>query len=182
MKAASIALFAVGILTPVVDRVVQPRAATPIAYLSLQRISAESIEGKAAVKRLEAAGQARAQDVRARQRALEATRVALANAGGVFQASKRTELKAQEERQAQELQKATQAAQTELQEIQREVQAKVRQELGVIMADIAKQRSLQLVLNQDTAVVWAPTGADITAEVLDRLNRGAQAAAPKPAQ
>jgi Skp family chaperone for outer membrane proteins len=176
MKAVSLfALLAVGLLGPVAERIAQPRV-PPIAYVSLQRISTESTEGKAAVKRLEAAGQARAQDVRAKQKALETTRIALANSGGVFQGSKRTELKAQEERQVQELQKATQAAQAELQEIQRDVQGKMRQELGVILGDIARQRSLQIVLNQDTAVVWAPVGADITAEVLERLN----SVAPSP--
>ena len=177
MKAFSLALFAVGILAPVVEHVVAQPRVPPIAYVSLQRISAESIEGKAAVKRLEATGQTRAQDLRAKQKALETTRMALANSGGVFQGSKRTELKAQEERQAQELQKATQAAQTELQDIQREVQVKVRQELNVILSDIAKQKSLQLVLNQDTSVVWAPPGGDITREVIDRLNSGAQTSA-----
>jgi outer membrane protein len=169
MKTISFALFAVGILTPVVDRVVQPRV-PPIAFVSVQKLSTESIEGKAALKQLETLNQSKTQEIRAKQQAIETTRTQLANAGGVFQASKRTELKAQEERQRLDLQKATQQAQTELQELQRQVQGKMRQELAAILSDIAKQKSIQIVLNQDAAVVWAPSGSDITAEVLERLN------------
>jgi Skp family chaperone for outer membrane proteins len=35
------------------------------------------------------------------------------------------------------------------------------------------------VLNSDSAVVWASTGTDLTAEVLDRLNASAQKRATK---
>ena len=176
MKIFSFAMFAIGILTPVVDRAVQSRPVPPIAYVSVQRISAESIEGKAAIKRLETFGQGKTQELRGKQQALEATRSQLANAGGVFQASKRAELKTQEEQQRIDLQKATQQAQADVQELQRQLQTKLRQELNVILSDIAKRKSIQLVLNQDTAVVWAPEGSDVTAEVLERLNRLPQAA------
>jgi Skp family chaperone for outer membrane proteins len=176
MKMFSLAVFAVGMLAPVVDRAVQPRAVPPIAYVSVQRISAESIEGKAAVKRLEALGLARAQELRAKQQTLETTRTELANAGGVFQASRRAELKTREEQQRADFQKSTQQAQVEVQELQRQLQNKLRQELTAILSDMAKRKSIQIVLNQDTAVVWAPEGSDVTAEVVERLNSLPQAA------
>ena len=176
MKIFSFAVLAVGILAPAIDRAVQPKATPAITYVSVQRISAESNEGKAAIKRLEVLGQAKAQELRAKQQALQATQGQLANSGGVFQASKRTELQKQEEQQRAEFQKATQQAQVEVQELQRQLQNKLRQELTVILSDMAKRRSIQIVLNQDTSVVWAPEGSDITAEVVERLN-----ALPQPA-
>jgi Skp family chaperone for outer membrane proteins len=176
MKMFSFAALAVGILAPVVDRAVQPRAVTPIAYVSVQRISSQSNEGKAALKQLEALGQAKAQELRAKQQAVEAVHNQLANAGGVFQGSKRAELQKQEEQQRADLQKATQQAQVEVQTLQRQLQEKLGKELNAILSDMANKRSIQIVLNSDSAVVWAPQSGDLTAEVVERMN----AAAPAP--
>jgi Skp family chaperone for outer membrane proteins len=46
----------------------------------------------------------------------------------------------------------------------------LRQKITAVLDDIAAKRGLQIVLNQDSAVVWAPAGADLTAQVIDRLN------------
>ena len=97
----------------------------------------------------------------------------------MFSTSKRAHLKTQEGQQQNELQHATQQAQTDFQTLQRELQADLRREFSAIVADLAKAKGIQLVLNSDSAVVWASTGTDLTAEVLDRLNASAQKRATK---
>jgi len=178
MKIFSLALFAVGILAPVVDRAVQ-RSPSPIAYISLQRISTEATEAKAAARKLETLRQAKTQDVNAKKQALDATRLKIANSGGVFSGSKRAELAKEESREQEELQRATQQAQTELQELGRQLQADLRRKLTDILADIANRRAVQIVLNSDSAVVWTKDSPDLTAEVLERLNAAAQTPAAK---
>lgn len=178
MKTLSIALVVVGILTLFVDRVVaQPRTALPIAFVSLQKLVSESAQAKDAAKRLETLRQAKAQELSAKQKALEEVRLRLANAGGIFRASKRAELLAEAKRQETELQRATQQAQTDFQNLQRELQADLRRRVGDIVTDIAKRRGIQFVLNEETALVLAPSGASLTAEVLERLNA---TSSPKP--
>ena len=80
MKTISLAVLVVGILTPFVERVVaQPQATLPIAVVSVQRIATEATQAKEAGKRLETLRQAKAQEVGAKQKALEAVRLQVAN-------------------------------------------------------------------------------------------------------
>jgi outer membrane protein len=169
MKTISIAFLIVGILTPFVERVAaQPTL--PIAFISLQKIATESTQAKEAAKRLEMLRQTKAQEVRAKQKALEAIRLQVANAGGLFRGSKRAELVAEQKRQEAELLRVTQQAQSDVQNLQQELQTDLRRQIGAVVTDIAKRRGIQFVMNEDTAIVIAPAGADLTAEVIARLN------------
>ena len=50
------------------------------------------------------------------------------------------------------------------------------------VTEVAAPRAIQFVLNADAALVWAAPGTiDLTAQVLERLNANAAAAAQKPA-
>ncbi len=150
--------------------IVNSRTASHIGSLSMQRILAESTEAKEAAKRLEAFRHGKAQEVTDKQKALEATRLALANVGGILQGSRRAQLKAQESREQADLQRTQQQAQTEFQEMQRQFQTDLRRQLGGVINEIAKRNAIEIVLNQDAAVVWAIDKIDFTTEVIERLN------------
>jgi outer membrane protein len=173
MKPLSSALFVLTILAPLAERTPGQRPATQIAYISLQRISTDSTDAKAAAAKLDALRQTRTRELTAKQHALEETRRQLANSGGLFRASRRARLKADEDRERTELQRLTQQAQNEFQELQRQLQSALHQKLTAVIDDISKRRAIQVVLNSEAAVVWAPPGADLTAEVLERLNANA---------
>jgi outer membrane protein len=176
------ALF-VAALVSGTDALAQARPTLPIAYISVQRILNEAEDAKTAAKELEALRAAKAQELNAKKRELDDTKLQIANAGGMFSTSKRQQLTEQAKRQESDLQQATQQAQTDLQELQKKVQDRLRQELGAIINTLAQQRGVQYVLNQDVAIVLAPTGANWTAEVLQRLNAAtaAQKSAPEKA-
>ena len=182
MRSVAAGLFALGLLAPV-TLLAQGRATTaPIAYINVQKILTESTQAKALAKRLEELRQARAQEIAAKQKALEATRLQLANAAGIFNASTRAKLQSQEGQQLSELQKLTQDSQNEFQTLQRQLQADLRREFASIVTEVAAPRAIQFVLNADAALVWAAPGTiDLTAQVLERLNANAAAAAQKPA-
>jgi Skp family chaperone for outer membrane proteins len=141
-----------------------------IAFVSAQRILTESSEAKAGNARLEALRQKKAGELAAKQKALEAARLEVAQTGGVFSASKRAKAKADEERLLADAKHAAEQAQGEFQTMQRQIQTELSKHLGVIVAQFAQERRLRLVLNSDTAVVWAQPGNDLTAEVLAKLN------------
>jgi Skp family chaperone for outer membrane proteins len=141
-----------------------------VAFISLQRVLAEAAEAKAAAKQLDEVRRAKAQDVQAKQKTLDATRLELANAGGLFSGRRRGELQEREKKQAAELQQAMQQAQTDLQKLQNDLQNKLRADMQAIVDRLAKARGIRLVLNTDTAVVWASGGIDLTQEVLKQLN------------
>ena len=167
-------LFSSGMLAPVAERATEQRRTSQIVYISMQRISTESMEAKSAAAKLDALRQERTREIAAKQHILEETRRQLANAGGVFSASRRAQLTSDEGRERTELQRLTQQTQTDFQDLQRQLQIALRQKLTAAIDVISKRRAIQVVLNQDTAVVWAPPGADVTTEVIERLNASAQ--------
>lgn len=148
----------------------QVRTVLPIAYVSVQRILTEADDAKAGAKELETLRTSRAQDLTAKRQALDATRLQIANAGGYFSSSRRAQLQETARRQEAELQQASQQAQADFTELQRQVQERIKEELGRTLTAIASQRGFAYVLNRDAAVLLAPTGADLTDEVLKRLN------------
>lgn len=180
MKYAGIAAVLVFILSSPVAAGPGPEAVPrlPIAYLSVQRILTEAADAKAATARLEQLRQAKTREVTAKRQELESTQRQLLQSGGVFRGGQRARLKADEDRQRAELQKVTEQAQAEVQKLQRQLQDDLRQKMGAILADISKRRKMDLVLNQDAAIVWAVPGYDLTPEVLEKLNAIAAAKPP----
>jgi Skp family chaperone for outer membrane proteins len=141
-----------------VDKAAPPRVVT----LSLQRLATESTEGRAANQRLQSLAQKMAGDLAAKQKELQQQ-----TTGTVA------------ERQA-ELQRIGQQSQADFANTQRQLQTELRAKLNPLVAEIAGQHGVELVLNSDTAVVWSAPSLDITAEVLSRMN-GTPSPSPAPA-
>lgn len=146
--------------------------ATPVAYVSSQRISNETAEGKAGVARMQALQRERATEVRDKQQALETTRRELAAAQG----DDRVRLQAQEQQQRGEFERAVAQAQTELQGLQRKISAELTPKVKAVVAETVKGTGIQVVLSGESSVVWAADGLDLTSQVIEKMN--AQAAAP----
>jgi len=153
----------------------QAPAASPatVGYVNGQRIFAESNDGKAEVARMQTIQQQKANELRAKQQALEAVRQQLAQAQD---ATARVQLLQQEQQLRTDLERAATQTQTELQALQRQVQADVLSRLKPVVEGLAKAQNVQLVLNGDTAVIWAAPGLDLTSAVIERMNKPG----PKP--
>jgi len=141
--------------------------ATPsIGYVTGQRIFAEVPDVNAGFARLQALQQQKSADLAGKQQALEGTRQRLATAGD---GQTRTQLQQQEQQQRTDLERATAQAQTDLQAAQRQVQVDFQARLTPILAELAKARNLQIVLNGEASVLWAAPGLDLTPAVIERL-------------
>lgn len=166
------------LLTSAQPAVAQSRPALPIAYVSMQRILNEADSAKAAAKELETLRASRAKELGDKKQTLDATRLQLANAGGFFSGSKRAQLTELVKQQETDLQQATQKAQTDFNDLQKKVQERLRSELNTIILAMATQRRVPYVLNQDAAVILAPSAGNWTDEVLQRLNTATAQAKP----
>jgi Skp family chaperone for outer membrane proteins len=142
-------------------------AATPVAYVSTQRIVAEVSDAKAALGRAQAKQQEKAGEFRTRQQAYEATRQQLST---VTDGAKRAELMQKEQQQRAELERDVAAMQSELMASQRQLQTELQGLLTPVLEALAKERQVQVVLNSDVSVVWAGPGLDLTGDVIQRLN------------
>jgi Skp family chaperone for outer membrane proteins len=123
-----------------------------VATISLQRIVAESADGRAANEQLQALAKKMSGDLAAKQKEFQQTPP---NTG--------------ENRQA-ELQRLAQQSQTEYANTQRELQTALRTKMNPLVASVAAAHGVDLVLNSDVAVVWAAPALDVTNDVLARLN------------
>jgi Skp family chaperone for outer membrane proteins len=152
----------------------QGKAAAPaaVAYVSTQRIGKETAQGKATLARVQAAQQAHNTAIKARQDALEVTRRQL---GGTAAAESRARLQALGQQQTLELQSTLVKAQTEQQELAREANAELLKKVQSAVADVVKDRQIQVVLNSETAVIWASPSVDLTDAVIARMNASPQA-------
>ncbi len=163
-----------GLVTAVVGG--QAARPTPVAYVSGQRIFAESSEGKALRAKLEAQQQQRANEIRTRQQTLEGIRKQLAQA---TDNATRAQLQQQELQQRTDLERANAQAQSEMQKLQRQVQTEFQGRVREVLAEVTKGQNVQMVLNGDLAVVWSAPGSDLTNAVIERLNSQPAAAPAK---
>ena len=57
---------------------------------------------------------------------------------------------------------------------------KFQEQLSAILEAVSKARNVQVILNQDSAVVWAVPGFDLTADVIEKLKTTPAPAPAKP--
>ncbi|MBK5296216.1 MAG: OmpH family outer membrane protein [Vicinamibacteria bacterium] len=169
--------LAVTVLGAIAVGLAQPRAVTapgPVAYVSSQRISNETADGKAGVARLQTLQRERAADVRTRQQALETTRQQMTLAKDD---AARVRLRAQEQQQRTELERTAAQSQADFLSLQRQVSAEVATKVKAAVQEVVKGTEVHLVLNGESSVVWAAPGLDLTSAVIERMN--AQPSAPR---
>ncbi|TMQ03133.1 MAG: hypothetical protein E6J90_53960, partial [Deltaproteobacteria bacterium] len=113
-----------------------------------------------------------------KQQKVESLRLQIAQNGGVFYRSKREELEKQEQKERAELDRLKETAQSEIQTLQREIQTAFQNDLKTALVELAQERDADVVLNADTAVVWARPGFDLTEDAIKRVD-GVDAARTK---
>src|SRR5262245_2062466 len=165
---------------PTPPPVAQPPAPFPagakFAYINPPRIFQETIAGKAAVGRINALTQKKQTEFQAKQKTMADNQQKLQSSGSVMSEAARTQLEKEIEKQNTELQRYQQDAQAEINELQNEVQAEFVQKVNPILAEVSKEKGLQILFNGGEAgFAWADPGLDLTSEVIKRLD-----AATKP--
>ena len=148
-----------------------------IAYVNIQRIAGESVEGKASSARLEQLRTKKANDLNDRNRQVEALQAK--QKSSVMSEDARAQTQRELDKLQVEIQRMTQDAQQELQEMQNELQLEFQRKVAPIIQQVATERSIQMLFSQgDSGLVWADAGLDLTVEVIRRFD--AVTAALKP--
>jgi outer membrane protein len=163
----------------------QPPAPKPfpqgakVAYVVLQRIANESADGRVATTRIQALQQKKAAELNEKNKQLQSMQQKLEKEGSVMSASAAGDLQKQIEKLTLDVQRFTQDAQAEVQELQQTLQTEFQQRLEPVLAQVATDMGLQFVFNgPDAGLVWADSALDISAEVIKKLD--AAKPAPKP--
>jgi outer membrane protein len=153
-----------------------------VAFVVLQRIVNESAEGKAASGQIQALQQKKANELNEKQKQLQGLQQKLEKEGAVLSASAQGDLQKQIEKLNVEIQRFTQDAQQEIQDLQNNLQAQFQQKIDPILAQVGQEKGLHFIFNgPDSGLVWADLALDISSEVIKKLDAGYKpTAAAKP--
>lgn len=165
----------------------QPPAPKPfpqgakVAYVVLQRIANESADGRVATTRIQALQQKKAAELNEKNKQLTGMQQKLEKEGSVMNAAAAADLQKNIEKLNVEVQRFTQDAQAEVQELQQQLQQEFQQRLEPVLSQVATEMGLQFVFNgPDAGLVWADSALDISAEVIKKLDASSGKPAPKP--
>jgi len=156
-----------------------PAGAT-IAFMDIQRVAAESTEGKAAAARVNALRQKKLDELGARNKQLEAAQAKVNQP--VLSEEARATAQKEIDRLNVEIQRAQQDADAEMQELQQQLQGEFQRKLSPVIQQVAIERGLLILLSRaDAGMIWADPGLDLTADVIKKFD-AATATAKPPSQ
>jgi outer membrane protein len=165
-------------------------AGAKYAFINIQRIAAESAQGKTLSSRVQTLNTQKVTQLNDKNKALQTAQQKLDSGGSVLSDAARAQLEKDIDRQQTEIQRFTDDAQKEVQELQNELQAEFQQKLGPVIQQVAQEKKLEILFSAlDAGIVWADAGLDLTTEVIRRFDAAnpaaaaptAAAPAPRPA-
>jgi len=156
-------------------------AGAKYAFINIQRIAAESAEGKALAAKVQALNQKKVQELNERNKQLQAAQQKLETGGSVLNPIALGQLQKEIERMQVDIQRFTEDAQQEVQQLQQELQEEFQRRLSPILDKVSTEKQLHMVFSAaDAGLVWADLSLDITADVIREFDAAAKSAAPAP--
>lgn len=152
------------------------------AYIRIDRIAAESNEGKNLNDRVKALNDQKVRELNEKNKALQSVQQKLESGGSVLNDTARAQLQSEVERQQRDIQRFTEDAQQDLQALQQQLQEEFTRKLNPVLEKVAREKQLHMVFNAtESGLVWAESGMDLTADIISALNAAAAAPAAAPA-
>ena len=152
------------------------------AFVNMQRIANESAEGKAATSQVQALNSKKVEELNTRNKQLQAAQQKLESGGSVMSPQAVAQLQKEIERQQVDIQRFTEDAQQEVNQLQQQLQDEFQRKLTPIIAQVASERQLHMMFSVvDSGLVWGDPALDLTPEIIKRFD-AAKPAAAAPAQ
>jgi outer membrane protein len=158
-------------------------AALRMAFVDLQRIAAESSEGKVASGKVQALTQKKSAELADKTKALQANQQKLQQGGAVLSEAARGQAQKEVDRLTVEIDRFQQDANAEVQEMQQQLQAEFQDKLRPVLDGVVKELGVGLLFSAgDAGAIFIDPSLDITGEVIKRFDTAKPAAAgAKPA-
>lgn len=142
-----------------------------IGLVDFNRVAAASTSGKALSARIEEVRSRKQAEVQARSKEVEALESKLTQGATVMNDQARDQLRRQFEKAQVDFQRFTQDAQSEVQQVQRELEQAFLAQARPAVEAVAKERSLWAVLSMaDSGLVWWDTALDLSDEIAKRID------------
>ena len=169
--------------------VTAPAPALRMAFVDLQRVAAESAEGKAANGKVQQLTQTKANEISVKTKQLDAANQKMQQGGAVLNDAARGTLQKEVDRLTVEIDRLQQDAQAEVQEFQQQQLSDFQDKLKPVVEGLVKELGVGLLFSMgDAGAIFVDPSLDITLEVIKRFDAASTAkpaapaaAAPKPA-
>lgn len=154
-----------------------------MAFLDLQRIAAESGEGKAASSKVQALTQKKSTELQEKTKALQGNQQKIQQGGAVLNDAARAQTQKEIDRLTVEIDRFQEDANAEVQELQQSLQADFQEKLRPIVDGVVKELAIGLLFSAgDAGAIYVDPSLDITAEIIKRFDSAKPApATAKPA-
>jgi len=145
------------------------------AYMDLARVAGESIDGQAANRQVQTLSEQKIQVLEGRQIELQSSQQKLQQNANVMSAEAQLQLQREIERLNIDIQRMTQDAEAEVNELQQTLQLEFQQKLVPAIDRVAAAKGLMLVFSAgEGGLVWANPALDVTADVVSELDTASQ--------
>ncbi len=152
-----------------------------VAYVDIQAIAANSVEGKAASGRIQELQKKKVAEITEKNKQLESAKSKQQTSAGIMNDSARLSLEKEVDKLTREVQFLQQEAQSDAQALQAELQVDFQRKLNPVLEQIGKEKGLHMLVDiTNSGAVWVDTGLDLTSEVIKRLDANKSAPAPAP--
>jgi outer membrane protein len=151
-----------------------------IAYIDIQAVASNSVDGKAATAKLQELEKKKVAEIQAKNKQLDEARTKQQTSSTIMNDSARLTLEKEVDKLTREVQFLQQEAQSERQALQAELQVEFQRKLNPVLEQIGREKGLHMLVDiQNSGAVWVDVGLDLTQEVIKRLDAGKTAAPVK---
>jgi Skp family chaperone for outer membrane proteins len=143
------------------------------AYVRLQEVASNSVQGKAYASKAEGLRAQKVKELQDKQKQLTAAQDKLDKSGTLLTDSARAGLQADIERLNKDIQRFTEDAQQEIEALTQQLQAEFEKLLLPVIDKVAREKQVHFVFDAvQSGLVWADPGMDLTLDVIAALDAG----------
>jgi outer membrane protein len=162
-----------------------PPAQAPLrmAFLDLQRIAAESNEGKVLSGKIQELTKKKTAELQEKTKALQANQQKLQQGGAVLNDATRAQTQKEIDRLTVEIDRFQEDANAEVQELQQSMQREFEEKLRPVVDGLVKELAIGLLFSAaEAGAIYVDPSLDVTGEVIKRFNAAKPAPAPAAAK
>ena len=155
-------------------------AGAKFAFVDLQRVAVESVEGQAANVKVQEVSEQRIAELEEKNTELQATQQKLQQGQTVLSPEVRLQLQRDIDKMALDVERFSQDAEAEVGALRQTLQIEFQQKLLPVIDRVANEKRLNFIFSvADSGLVWAATSLDITDEIIRQFD--ASGSPPPPA-
>jgi Skp family chaperone for outer membrane proteins len=141
------------------------------AFVYVQRIASDSTEGKAATAKINALNQQKVNELNEKNKALQAAQQKLEQGGSVLNDAARSQLANDIDKQQREIQRFTEDAQQDVQNLQAQLQDDFQRKLNPVLQRVAQEKQLHMIFSvTDSGLVWGDPALDLTDDIIKEFD------------